>query len=169
MNTIERERPFLRTGPAHAPKNFITTTVKVLLCLMAFLCAGCAASRLAYIQDGLVITPPLKQEVNEKGYTVEHSINGTLRLRFTDSRNKVFDAYIERRIGMEREWGTYTLNGLLGQPRAIRISKPEEFESRVLRLLLSDRQIENYRGSMREGRDNGRERGHGRGQTVEMP
>src|ERR1043166_5857072 len=89
--------------------------VKTLLVFTLFciFCISCLHMPPAYVQKGLVITPPITQAVDRNGDIVERAFNdgGTKMVRVTDASGKTFDVYIDHRIGKENEWGTVYVNG----------------------------------------------------------
>lgn len=102
--------------------------------LLVLMCVSCAESRVAYVQKGLVIAPPVKQANNGQGpiFSVL-SDGGTTRVKFTDSRDRPFEVFIDHREGRVKDWGTYYINGYPGRPESIRVTKPLEFEKKIMK------------------------------------
>ncbi len=94
----------------------------VLLCLIGVTCASCAHLP-PYVQNGIFILPPVKQEVDSNGNIVEQEFNdgGTRMIRITDAKGILFDVYIDHRIGKEKGLESFYINGYPGSSSGVRI------------------------------------------------
>ncbi len=108
--------------------------------ICALLIAGCAsrekvASNVSFSQNSVCIFLPVKVQKSASGNILMSAINdgGTRRLTFWDARNHKFELYYNHRIGFEKTWGDYYLDGLPGSASAVRILDRSQFEKTVLR------------------------------------
>jgi hypothetical protein len=108
------------------------TFVALLGCVA---CVSCSELHKPYIDGNVRIMPPVKQEKDQQGNTIEESFNdgGTKMIRITDSENRSFDLYIDGRIGRESDWGTIYINGYPDSSNSVRLTNQNVFKKTILK------------------------------------
>ena len=92
------------------------------------LLVGCAYTPTRDVVQGSVrITPPIKMD--QTGFAIIED-GGTSPGRFTDAKGRVFDFYIDHRIGTQTPGAMY-LNAYPGKRKSVRVKNEAEFKQKL--------------------------------------
>lgn len=103
--------------------------MKLILSLIAVtLLASCANTPTKdFVQGSVRITPPI--HMDPIPFTILED-GGTAPGRFTDAKGRIFDFYIDRRIGTKTRDAIY-LNAYPGRPKSVRVKNEAEFKQKL--------------------------------------
>ncbi len=124
----------MRPGPnsgtvGGAPLSVTLGHMKTILALtVVTLFVGCAQTPTRdFVQGSIRITPPIKMDPVQ--YTIIND-GGTAPGSFTDAKGRVFDFYVDHRIGTKTPGAIY-LKAYPGERKSVRVKDEAEFKQKL--------------------------------------
>ena len=102
----------------------------IKLIITALFCISCKNLPSTFVQDNLLIVAPATQIVGKNGEIVELAFNdgGTKMIRIVDASGKIFEVYIDHRMGKEANWGAIYINSYPQSAGSIRVINVSRFK-----------------------------------------